>query len=94
MMLGVCTGGRKKPVAVADVFRKSVESWADLLRDRRSLEMTAPVLTVRDGPLGFWNAMREVLPATREQRSWFHKQANVLASLSKSAHTATSVALK
>src|SRR6266568_2129902 len=46
----------------------------------------APVLAVRDGALGFWRALREVLPKTREGRCWFHKSANVLAALPKSAH--------
>jgi hypothetical protein len=32
-------------------------------------------LGVGDGALGFWKAVREVFPATREQRCWFHKQA-------------------
>jgi putative transposase len=45
-----------------------------------------PVLAVGDGALGFWKALREVFPATREQRCWFPKQANVLAALPKSAH--------
>jgi transposase-like protein len=57
------------------------ESWADLWRDCRSRGMTAPVLAVGDGAPGFWKVVREVFPATREQRSWFHKQANVLAGL-------------
>ena len=48
--------------------------------------MRAPVLAVGDGALGFWKALREVFPDTREQRCWFHKQANVLAALPKSAH--------
>ena len=39
--------------------------------------MRAPVLAVGDGALGFWGALREVFPATREQRCWFHKIANV-----------------
>jgi hypothetical protein len=30
------------------------------------------VLAVGDGALGFWKAVREVFPATREQRCWFH----------------------
>ncbi len=38
--------------------------------------------------------MREVFPDTREQRCWFHKQANVLAALPKSAHPATLAALE
>ena len=38
--------------------------------------------------LGFWAALRDVFPQTREQRCWFHKMANVLAALPKSAHPA------
>jgi transposase-like protein len=30
---------------------------------------------IGDGALGFCKAMREVFPATREQRCWFHMQA-------------------
>ena len=30
--------------------------------------MTAPVLAVGDCAIGFWKAVREVFPATREQR--------------------------
>jgi putative transposase len=33
---------------------------------------------VGDGALGLWRALREVFPATREQRCWVHKVANVL----------------
>jgi putative transposase len=36
--------------------------------------------------VGFWTALREVFPETREQRDWVHKTANVLAALPKSAH--------
>lgn len=50
------------------------ESWADLLRSCRRRGMTAPVLAVGDGALGFWKAVREVFPTTREQRCWFHKR--------------------
>jgi putative transposase len=38
-------------------------------------------------------ALREVFPETREQRCWFHKIANVLAALPKSAHPAAKKAL-
>ncbi len=38
--------------------------------------------------------MREVFPDTREQRCWFHQQANVLAALPKSAHPAALAALE
>jgi hypothetical protein len=55
--------------------------------------MRAPVLAVGDGALGFWAAMREVFPETREQRCWFHAQANVLAALPKSAQPGAKAAL-
>ncbi len=55
--------------------------------------MTAPVLAAGDGALGFWKAVREVFPETREQRCWFHAIANVLAALPKSAHPGAKAAL-
>jgi len=55
--------------------------------------MPAPVLAVGDGALGFWAALREVFPDTREQRCWFHKIANVLSALPKSAHPGAKKAL-
>ena len=94
VMIGVRADGRKELVALADGYRESTESWADLLRDCRRRGMTAPVLAIGDGALGFWKALREVFPDTREQRCWFHKQANVLAALPKSAHPAALGALK
>jgi transposase-like protein len=94
VMLGVRADGRKELVAITDGYRESTESWADLLRDCKRRGMTAPVLAVGDGALGFWKAVREVFPATKEQRCWFHKQANVLAALPKSAHASALSALK
>ena len=55
--------------------------------------MRAPVLAVGDGALGFWSALRQVFPTTREQRCWFHKTGNVLAALPKSAHPGAKAAL-
>jgi hypothetical protein len=85
--------GTKELVALADGFRESTESWADLLRSCRPRGMTAPVLAVGDGALGFWKAVREVFPDTREQRCWFHVSSNVLAALPKSAHPMAKAAL-
>ena len=93
-MIGVRADGRKELVALTDGFRESAESWADLLRDCRRRGMTAPVPAVGDGAFGFWKAVREVFPATREQRCWWHKQSNVLAALPKSAHPVALGALK
>jgi transposase-like protein len=93
VMIGVRADGRKELVALADGYRESTESWADLLRDAARRGMRPPVLAIGDGALGFWGALREVFPETREQRCWFHKIANVLAALPKSAHSGAKKAL-
>jgi transposase-like protein len=93
VMIGVRADGRKELVALTDGYRESAESWADLLRDCKRRGMRAPVLAAGDGALGFWSALREVFPETAEQRCWFHKIANVLAALPKSAHPGAKKAL-
>ncbi len=52
------------------------------------------MLAVGDGALGLWWALREEFPETREQRCWFHKQANIPSALSKSAHPGAFAAMK
>ena len=69
VMIGVRADGRKELVAMTDGYRESTESWADLLRACRRRGMTAPVLAVGDGALGFWKAVREVLE-TRAVELW------------------------
>jgi transposase-like protein len=93
VMIGVRADGRKELIALADGYRESAESWADLLRDCARRGMRAPALAVGDGALGFWGGLREVFPETREQRCWFHKTANVLAALPRSAHPGAKKAL-
>ena len=86
VLIGVRADGRKELIALDDGYREASGSWADVLRDAKRRGMRAPVLAVGDGALGFWGALREVFPDTREQRCWFHKIANVLAALPKSTH--------
>jgi transposase-like protein len=93
VMIGVRADGRKELIALADGYRESTESWADLLRDCARRGMRAPVLAAGDGALGFWSALREVFPQAREQRCWFHKIANVLGAMPKSAHPGAKKAL-
>lgn len=93
VMIGVRADGRKELIALADGYRESTESWADLLRDCARRGMRAPVLAVGDGALGFWGALREVFPQARAQRCWFHKIANILGALPKSAHPGAKKAL-
>jgi putative transposase len=93
VMIGVRADGRKELIALADGFRESAESSADLLRSCRRRGMAAPVLAIGDGALGFWKAMPDVFAETKEQRCWWHKTGNVLAALPKSAHPGVNAAL-
>jgi putative transposase len=93
VLVGVRADGTKELVAVADGERESADSWAELLRDCRRRGMGAPVVMVGDGALGLWAALREVFPATREQRCWVHKVANVLNALPKSVQAGARRAL-
>ncbi|GAA2757255.1 transposase-like protein [Actinopolymorpha rutila] len=93
VMVGVRADGNKELVALDDGHRESTESWLDLLRSCKRRGMRGPVLAVGDGALGFWAALREVFPDTREQRCWFHKIANVLNALPKSTQPGAKAAL-
>jgi transposase-like protein len=93
VMVGVRVDGTKELIALTEGYRESTGSWADLLRDCKRRGMRAPVLAVGDGALGFWSALSEVFPTTRQQRCWFHKIGNVLSALPKSAHSGAKRAL-
>jgi hypothetical protein len=85
VIIGVTEHGRKELVAVEDGYRESTASWEELLLGlrERGLE-TAPKLAIGDGALGFWKALTKTYPASRHQRCWVHKTANVLNKLPKS----------
>jgi transposase-like protein len=93
VMIGVRPDGTKELIAIEDGYRESSESWAGLLRDLKRRGMRAPVLAVGDGALGFWKALRDVWPETREQRCWVHRIANVLDKLPKRLHRQEKAAL-
>jgi putative transposase len=93
VIVGVRADGRKELVAVADGTREATDDWAELLRVLRRRGMRAPVVMVGDGALGLWRALREVFPATREQRCWQHVVRNVLGALPKSIHAGARRAL-
>ncbi|MGW7549613.1 IS256 family transposase [Streptomyces sp. NPDC054770] len=94
VLIGVRADGSKELVALKDGYRESGESWADLMRDCARRGMRAPVLAVGDGALGFWKALAEVFPETREQRCWVHKTANVLDAMPKSAQPGAKKAIQ
>jgi len=84
VLMGAEASGKKELIALADGYRESAQSWRELLLDvkQRGL-LIAPKLATGDGGLGFWAALREIYPATQEQRCWVHKTANVLNKMPK-----------
>jgi putative transposase len=93
VIVGVRADGAKELVAIGDGERESTDSWAELLRDLRRRGMRAPMVAVGDGALGLWAALRDVFPATRAQRDWVHKVANVLSCLPKAVQAGARKAL-
>jgi putative transposase len=88
VLIGADAQGRKELLAIDDGYRESTQSWHELLvrlRDKNGLVLD-PELATGDGALGFWQALRQVWPKTRQQRCWVHKTANVLNTLPKSLH--------
>jgi len=83
VLIGVTNEGVKELIAVEPGYRESQESWSVVLRDLKSRGLNAPLLAVGDGALGFWKAVANVFPSTKEQRCWVHKIANVLDKLPK-----------
>ncbi len=87
VIIGADEYGDKDVLGIMDGFRENADSWRDLLRslNKRGLHI-APDLATGDGALGFWTALRDVYPTTREQRCWVHKMANVLGAMPKPLH--------
>src|SRR2546425_1171118 len=85
VIIGATPEGKKELLGFTDGARESAQDWRELLLDlqKRGLAV-APELAVADGALGFWKALGELWPTTREQRCWVHKTANVLNKLPKS----------
>jgi putative transposase len=87
VIIGADEYGEKDVLGIADGFRENADSWRDLLEGLKKRGLTIPPdLATGDGALGFWAALRDVFPKTREQRCWVHKTANVLGALPKSLH--------
>jgi len=79
VLIGATPEGRKELIGFQVGVRESAQSWRELLVEVKSRGLTiAPEIAVGDGALGFWKALDEVFPATRHQRCWVHKTANVL----------------
>jgi len=70
VIVGVRPDGTKELVAIADGYRESTDSWAEVLRGLKRRGLAAPAVAVGDGALGFWAALRDVFPTPTEQRCW------------------------
>jgi len=69
VVMGATADGQKELIAVIDGVRESKQSWLELLLDLKNRGLTIPpTIAVADGALGFWAALREAYPTTREQR--------------------------
>jgi transposase-like protein len=79
IVMGARENGKKELVAILDGYRESKSSWLEVLLNLKQRGLTeGPKLAVGDGSLGFWAALPEVYPETKEQRCWVHKTANIL----------------
>jgi transposase-like protein len=72
VVVGVRPDGTKALMAIEDGYRESTESWLAGLRDLTARGLRAPAVALGDGALGFWAAVHEGWPETREQRCWTH----------------------
>ncbi len=84
VVVGVNERGAKHFLAIEDGVRESTQSWREVLLDLKSRGLHAPELAVGDGAMGFWAALEEIYPHTRDQRCWLHKTVNVLNTSPKS----------
>jgi len=93
VVIGVNTRGDKHYLAIEDGVRESTQSWREVLLKLRTRGMNAPKLAIGDGAMGFWAALEEIFPTTRQQRCWMHKTMNVLNCLPKTAQPKAKQAL-
>ena len=84
VIMGVNERGEKHFLAIEDGVMESTQSWREVLMKLKSRGMNTPELAVGDGAMGFWAALEEIYPDTRQQRCWMHKTGNVLNCLPKS----------
>lgn len=93
VVIGVNERGEKHFLAIEDGVRESTQSWREVLLKLKARGLNTAELAVGDGAMGFWAALEEVYPGTRQQRCWMHKTVNVLNCLPKSAQPKAKQAL-
>ncbi len=93
VVIGVNERGKKQFLAIEDGVRESTQSWREVLLRLKSRGMNIPELAIGDGAMGFWAALEEIYPESRQQRCWMHKTLNVLNCLPKSVQSKAKQAL-
>lgn len=79
VIVGSDDTGRKEVLAVVDGYRESEASWTEVIEQLEAQGLQCPPrIAIGDGALGFWKAVAKKWPATKTQRCWVHKTANVL----------------
>jgi putative transposase len=84
VIIGATPEGIKELVAIESGYRENEISWKEILLSLKAsgLEI-GPKLAIGDGALGFWKALTQIFPATRQQRCWIHRLRNVVNKLPK-----------
>jgi putative transposase len=94
VVIGVNARGEKHFLAIEDGIRESTQGWREVLVGLKARGLTAPHLAVGDGAMGFWAALEDLFPTTRQQRCWCHKTQNILNALPKSVQPKAKQALQ
>ncbi len=71
VVIGVNERGEKHFLAIEDGVRESTQSWREVLLKLKSRGMNIPKLAIGDGAMGFWAALEEVYPETRQHELYF-----------------------
>ena len=74
---------REGKAAIENGMREFTQSWREVIFKLKTRCMNGPKLAIGDGAIGFWSALEEVYPETRQQCCWMHKTMNVLNGLPK-----------
>jgi transposase-like protein len=89
VLMGATADGTKELIAIHDGERESQTSWLEILSGLKARGLKEPPrLATGDGSLGFWLALAQAFPSTKQQRCWVHKTANVLDKLPKNQQPA------
>ena len=95
VIIGADEYEEKNVLGIMDGFRENADSWRDLFPSLRKRRLRiAPDLACGNGALGFWTALRDVYPTTKEQRCWVHKMANITRAMPKPLHEKSKAGLQ